>query len=203
MFKQDKKEKVVTQPPNPTDPARKSEGSEMPELLPCPFCGSKPVKSLTKKQGCQMHGEPMQYAVLECTKCEFKPRCQGGDIYNGGKAEAYASAAAKWNTRAQPDQPSDESQARALEVAKLHVGIYPRYAEEKDAQKPAAAVDLEALKRKIYRHHLGYEPDNFQLGQGEDFSWGYQYGGQSAVDEAIDYLAAQGWLVQPRGGDND
>ena len=73
--------------------------TEMPDLLPCPFCGGKPVKGLTKKTGCQLHGEPMQYATLSCTKCEFRPHCVGGDIYNGGKAQAYAMAAEKWNTR--------------------------------------------------------------------------------------------------------
>jgi hypothetical protein len=74
-------------------------------LKPCPFCGTRPVKGLTKKTGCQMHGDPIQHATIGCTKCEFRPHCTGGDIYRGSetpkyKEEAYAEAAKKWNTRA-------------------------------------------------------------------------------------------------------
>lgn len=54
------------------------------ELRGCPFCGSKPTKGLTKKTGCQMHGDPIQYATIACNKCEFKPSCVGGCIYRGG-----------------------------------------------------------------------------------------------------------------------
>jgi hypothetical protein len=42
------------------------------ELKPCPFCGGQPTWWKTKKQYCQLHGEPYQHDVLGCRK----PRCR-------------------------------------------------------------------------------------------------------------------------------
>ncbi len=41
-------------------------------LKPCPFCGGSPAWQLTKKKGCQLHGEPNQNHILGC----FKPSCR-------------------------------------------------------------------------------------------------------------------------------
>lgn len=84
-------------------------------LLPCPFCGGQPTKGLTKKTGCQMHGDPIQYAIIGCMSCEPKPSFRGGCIYRGGdkpkfKKEAYEEAAIKWNNRANTrPQPSGDA----------------------------------------------------------------------------------------------
>lgn len=76
----------------------------------CPFCGSKPAFGLTKKIGCQMHGDPIQRVTLGCNNqsCAAKPMVTGGDRYaNGetgaffkkGEADARALAVKYWNTR--------------------------------------------------------------------------------------------------------
>ena len=85
--------------------------NEMP-LKPCPFCGKQPLFGLTKKTGCQMHGNPIQYVTLSCN-CQHKPFVTGGDRYSNGDTgkffeEGYKCAkelAVKyWNTRATPDK---------------------------------------------------------------------------------------------------
>lgn len=128
------------------------------------------------------------------------------------------------STPPQPDQPSDESRARALDYHHRTFGnpqtdhLWPGKAEARQtivaaltaqkpaaeevetrpgsiqsainamlypkAQKPSAAVDLDALKRIIY-----LLPEI----QGSA-------GPFDNVDKTVDYLAAQGWLAQPRGG---
>ena len=75
------------------------------KLLPCPFCGSKPTFGYTKKTGCQLHGDPIQYVTLGCKKCEFKPGIVGGCRYRGSDTPKYENDARsetieKWNTRA-------------------------------------------------------------------------------------------------------
>ena len=72
-------------------------------LKTCEYCGGKAVKGLSKKTGCQLHGDPIQYAILTCSRCE-RPKIVGGCIYRGGekpkyKDEAYQQAAKIWNTR--------------------------------------------------------------------------------------------------------
>lgn len=71
------------------------------EPLPCPFCGRKPIFGLTKKQGCQLHGDPMQYVTLRCcgVGCPARAGLLGGDIYDHGETAARATAVERWNTR--------------------------------------------------------------------------------------------------------
>lgn len=72
--------------------------------LDCPFCGKKPIIGLGKKEGCSLHGEPMQSVTVSCS-CEFHPSISAGDIYNGGKFEAQQEAITRWNKRALQSQP--------------------------------------------------------------------------------------------------
>lgn len=76
--------------------------------LPCPFCGSNPQWGLTKKTGCQLHGEPIQYVTLGCQKCPARPQVMGGDRYSNGETgeffkegerRAREQATKVWNTR--------------------------------------------------------------------------------------------------------
>lgn len=72
-------------------------------LKPCPFCGSKPLIHLGKKNYCQLHGDPYQGYIVKCSNgyCVARNGIGGvGDIFNGGKEKAYAEAVSKWNTRA-------------------------------------------------------------------------------------------------------
>ncbi len=93
------------------------------ELKACPFCGRKPIIGLGKKQGCQLHGEPMQSVTVSCS-CEFHPAVHTGDINNGGKFKAQQEAIAKWNTRAStPPAPQAEGEvANAIRHAQLRLG---------------------------------------------------------------------------------
>ncbi len=85
--------------------------NEMPEILGCPWCDKQPQWGLTKKTGCQMHGDPIQYVTLGCNnpKCEVKPHVTGGDRYSNGETgrffvegekRARELAAKYWNKRA-------------------------------------------------------------------------------------------------------
>jgi len=78
--------------------------------LPCPFCGSEPTFGLTKRTGCQLHGDPIQYVLLGCRndKCRVNPGVTGGDRYahgETGKFFEHGERAAKelaikyWNDR--------------------------------------------------------------------------------------------------------
>lgn len=59
----------------------------MSAFLPCPFCGRPPKHGQTKKQYCQLHGEPFQnYTVW----CEGHAR-----IVQGTKQQCEI----EWNTR--------------------------------------------------------------------------------------------------------
>ena len=62
-------------------------------LLPCvcPFCKRKPSFGLTKKTGCQMHGDPIQHVTLGCKNpyCPAKPCVIGGDIYRNGEGQFF------------------------------------------------------------------------------------------------------------------
>ena len=63
-------------------------------LLPCPFCGKAPKHGKTKKQYCQLHGEPFQrYEVW----CEGHARINGSD---------RAHATREWNTRTPAQEPT-------------------------------------------------------------------------------------------------
>ena len=72
-------------------------------------------------------------------------------------------------------------------------------------QQPAApAMDLEELKREVYRNHLHQSGWTLaaisaeEKEKAEHTDYGYQFGGKEAVDEAIDHLAAQG-MIKGRG----
>ncbi len=80
------------------------------DLKACPWCDKQPQWGLTKKTGCQMHGDPIQYVTLGCNnpKCEVKPHVTGGDRYSNGETgrffvegekRARELAAKYWNTR--------------------------------------------------------------------------------------------------------
>ncbi len=92
----------------------------MPELLPCPFCGITPAFGLTKKTGCQMHGDPIQYVTLGCknSNCRVKPMVTGGDRYargerpenlQKGEMEAREEAIKYWNTRSTPSPQREQA----------------------------------------------------------------------------------------------
>ena len=93
-------------------------------LLPCPFCNRKPAFSLSKKRGCQMHGDPIQYVILGCSHpdCPAKPHVMGGDRYRNGEgkyfketeAEAKQEAVIKWNGNRTLPRTEDATDAVAL-----------------------------------------------------------------------------------------
>lgn len=60
---------------------------------PCPFCGSSPVKELSKVQYCQLHGDPHQDIIIRCKSslCPANPKVSGYDEDN---------AIERWNKRA-------------------------------------------------------------------------------------------------------
>lgn len=84
------------------------EGATSGELLLCPFCDVLPVKGLTQKTGCQLHGDPIQYVTVSCknNKCPAKPTVKGtvcrynGDDKPNNHVKATLSAIQVWNTRA-------------------------------------------------------------------------------------------------------
>lgn len=88
------------------------------ELKACPFCGKQPVFGLTKKTGCQMHGDPIQYVTLSCT-CQHHPFVTGGDRYSNGESGRFFIEGEKrakelaikyWNHRAAVSRaPSDDA----------------------------------------------------------------------------------------------
>lgn len=91
----------MTQPPNPA-----RDRTEMP-LLPCPFCGGEPRFQITKgvwrnhfSCGCKRYGCP-------CFSADRTSPQSGPALTFKTEQEAVDA----WNTRTQPDQPSDESQA--------------------------------------------------------------------------------------------
>lgn len=90
-----------------------------PALLQCPFCGSRPRIELGKRGSCQLHGEPFQSVLIRCAKyeCPCKPKCEAGDIFNGGKELAEKEAIAKWNNRT-PDPELKRRADMADELAK-------------------------------------------------------------------------------------
>ncbi len=53
------------------------------ELLPCPFCGSRAVIELGKRESCQLHGEPFQGVVIRCKKheCFAKPKIEADKLF--------------------------------------------------------------------------------------------------------------------------
>lgn len=82
----------------------------LPTPKTCPFCGNKAAFGLTKKTGCQLHGEPIQRVTLGCNNqiCDAKPTITGGDRYRYGETcddfakgerEAKSEAIEKWNRR--------------------------------------------------------------------------------------------------------
>ncbi len=73
-------------------------------LKPCPFCKKKMTRGLTKKTGCQMHGDPVQYVTLSCgyQYCPVRPSITGGCRYRGGdkpkfEAEERQELEKQWN----------------------------------------------------------------------------------------------------------
>ncbi len=100
-----------------------STSATMPELLPCPWCGKKPIVGLGKKGSCQLHGEPYQCVVISCTwqECPARPCVSRGDIYNGGRPLAQKEAAEVWNTRA--NAPGKISGADLAKVRDELIGI--------------------------------------------------------------------------------
>lgn len=93
--------------------------NEMPELKPCPFCKGKMSKGLTKKTGCQMHGDPIQYVTLLCSNpsCPVKPFITGGCRYRGGdepeyEAEERKRLAEKWNGMLEGTETPEERHRR-------------------------------------------------------------------------------------------
>jgi hypothetical protein len=107
-------------------------GPEQIELSDCPFCGVKPKFGLTKRTGCQLHGDPIQYVTLACVekKCPAKPQITGRhDIYWQGEdkgcvkvqeLEAKKLLADVWNTRPTLTAPaftSKDARIKELETA--------------------------------------------------------------------------------------
>lgn len=76
-----------------TTPTKQSllAAKDLPELKVCPFCGGVPTFGLTKRTGCQLHGDPIQYVIIGCRndKCKFKPSVTGGDRYAHGETGAF------------------------------------------------------------------------------------------------------------------
>lgn len=68
------------------------------ELKPCPFCGEAHDKAITySKTILPMHKDGTYYSVrITCRECWAQ--VHGDDTFS--EAEAYESAAAKWNRRA-------------------------------------------------------------------------------------------------------
>lgn len=71
--------------------------SEIENIRNCQFCGKKPVFGLTKKTGCQLHGDPVQYVTLGCkfSDCPAKPSVLGGDIYQNGEGKYFEETKVK------------------------------------------------------------------------------------------------------------
>ena len=86
------------------------------ELLPCPFCGSRPIIREGKKGHCQLHGDPYQGIKVSCPNsgCAAWAGLEAGDIYNGGIDKAKDTAITAWNRRTDLSQ---ASVAVALEAA--------------------------------------------------------------------------------------
>lgn len=104
-------------------------------ILDCPFCGRKPTFGLTKKTGCQMHGDPIQRVTLFCnnTKCEAKPFVTGGDRYSHGETGAFFKEGEKqardlaikyWNTRIQPPEVSEDDLTKYLDSVGVDAARY-------------------------------------------------------------------------------
>ncbi len=97
--------------------------SEIKNIRNCQFCGKKPVFGLTKKTGCQLHGDPVQYVTLGCkfSDCPAKPSVLGGDIYQNGegkyfeetKVKARNLAIDKWGRTPTP-QPASRTEAECV-----------------------------------------------------------------------------------------
>lgn len=92
----------------------------MSDLLPCPFCGGKPVVQDGKKGHCQLHGDPFQGMRIYCKTngCPAHAGLERGDIYNGGKEKAREEAIAAWNRRAVTPAPVTLAAALALPEVK-------------------------------------------------------------------------------------
>lgn len=92
------------------------------ELLPCPFCGERKFSlALTKRNYCQLHGEPSQGFRIACRndRCVSRPSVVAGDAeQSGGQNKARYDASLAWNNRAamQP-APSQSDEAVAREIA--------------------------------------------------------------------------------------
>lgn len=71
-------------------------------LLPCPFCGARPIIREGKKGYCQLHGEPNQGIKVFCptSGCGAAAGVEAGDIYDNGVDKAKSEAVASWNRRA-------------------------------------------------------------------------------------------------------
>lgn len=118
----------------------------MIDLMPCAHCGAKPTKGLSKVGHCQMHGDPWQYAIIGCKAegCPVRPSVQGGDIYCGGKEEAYNKASIIWNKRFYPEDMVPKSLAdnlaKALEVMVADYTSRPSSLENKAYVEARAAL---------------------------------------------------------------
>lgn len=96
--------------------------SEVIELKPCPWCGCKAVRGMTKKRGCQMHGEPIQEATVYCNSqsCPARPMiCGRLNIHESGKDAANKEASEIWNGRFTPVGTRSEVIERAIQIAKV------------------------------------------------------------------------------------
>lgn len=79
------------------------EAQAMPDKPTCPFCKRGMTPGLTKKTGCQLHGDPIQYVTLSCSNqfCRVRPSITGGCAWRGGdkpiyKKEEDAKLAKQW-----------------------------------------------------------------------------------------------------------
>lgn len=56
--------------------------SPRPEILGCPFCGSRPKIKESKTTYCQLHGEPSRSFIVYCDnhKCFANPRVADGNV---------------------------------------------------------------------------------------------------------------------------
>ena len=79
-----------------------------PELLPCPFCGAKPHRNMSKVKHDQLHGEPYQDLIVKCP--HLCASMEGGE----------GTVIELWNTRAILSDPRVKALVEALEVIASH-----------------------------------------------------------------------------------
>lgn len=167
------------------------------ELMPCPFCGGKPL-------WCDMHPRENQQHI-ECEDCGLS------FSFDDEKDKDYRDFIARWNTRAPVDTASHESGVEseainlcdqildAMDDLKTDQALLPRTTIEIIASRlvileaalsqsapKAGQVDVEALKQKVrmaVTSPVGIVHERSEL-----------------IDVIIDHLSTQGYFDKPIAG---